>query len=102
MAAKLVVRREVRTSKDVAWYKAPDATKASVKAAGGIRAAAGHNVFNNGVKKFSTLFFPRVDLYDAYVARTDIAEAKAARSAYNAANGITENEVVISLPNFSM
>jgi phosphoserine aminotransferase len=101
MAAKLVITRQRRENTDVAWHKASDEAKASVKASG-IRSVTARRLFNNGLKKYTVTFFPRVELYDAWAANETIQGMVADRKAYNEANGIADHQVVIDMPNFKL
>lgn len=99
MAAKLVIIKQKRESVDVAFFATSEAQKAAISADTAVKAVAGERNFKNGLTKIRTLFFPSVELFDAWVASAAVQSAKAARAEYNAANGITESERVIDMPN---
>jgi hypothetical protein len=99
MAAKLVIIKQKRASTDVAFFAASAEQKAAVSADTSVRGVAGERNFKGGLTKIRTIFFPSVELFDAWAASDAVQAAKAARSAYNAANGITEHERVIDMPN---
>lgn len=99
MAAKLVIIKQKRESADVAFFAASAEQKAAIAADTSVKAVAGERNFKGGLTKIRTLFFPSVELFDAWAASEVVTAAKAARAAYNEANGITESERVIDMPN---
>lgn len=101
MAAKIVLRRQVRTSKDIAWYKATDdqKTAAKVVSQGTGRSVTGYRNYKLGLKNYNIKFFPSVALHTAHYADAGIKAIIDARKAYNTANGIVEKEITIDLPN---
>ena len=102
--AKILIRRYKKTSKDVEWYKTTDEQKAAVSAASKKehRSITARRHFNNGLKLYYVKFFPRVELYDAYVADAGMKAINDARKAYNTENGIDEKEIIIDMPNFNL
>lgn len=101
MAAKLVIIKQVRPSLDVPFYSTSQETKQAIKATG-IAATVGERNFRRGFKKVRTLFFPTVELYEAWASNATVAESIAARQAYNKANGIVERKTVVDLPNYKL
>ena len=99
MAAKLVIIKQKRESADTAFFTSSTEQKAAVTADISVRAVAGERNFKGGLTKIRTLFFPSVELYDAWVASEAASSIRTARAAHNAANGITESERVIDMPN---
>lgn len=99
MAAKLVIIKSKRESIDVPFFATSAEQKATIAAQADVKAVAAERNFKAGLTKIRTLFFPTVELYDAWVANAPIAEIQAAKAAYNAANGITETQRVIDMPN---
>ena len=98
MAAKLVIIKQKRESTDVAFFAASAETKAAVQAAG-LKGIVGERNFKGGLTKIRTLFFPTVELFDAWAADATVQAAHAERAAFNEANGITETQRVIDMPN---
>lgn len=99
MAAKLVIIKQKRESADVAFFSASEAQKAAVAADTTVKAVTGERHFKGGLTKIRTLFFPTVELFDAWVASEAVQAAHADRAAYNEANGIVESQRVIDMPN---
>lgn len=99
MAAKLVIIKQKRETADVAFFAPSVEQKASLAALTDVKAVVGERNFKGGLTKIRTLFFPTVELFDAWKANETVAAVKADRDAYNTANGITESERVIDFPN---
>ncbi len=99
MAAKLVIQKQKRETTDVAFFATSAEQKAAIAAQADVKAVAGERNFKGGLTKIRTLFFPTVELFEAWQANETVNGIKAERSAYNAANGITESERVIDMPN---
>lgn len=102
MAAKLVIIKQKRPSTDVAFFVASAETKAAIAALPNVKGVVGERNFKGGLTKIRTLFFPTVELYDAWAADATIQAAVAERAAFNEANGITETQRVIDMPNLSV
>jgi hypothetical protein len=101
MAAKLVVFKSTRPNTNVAFYEYTDAQRAELRASAPI-SVIGERVYADGLKKVRTLFFARVAHYDAWKASALVTARQADRAAYNAANGITEHEHVVDMPNYDL
>lgn len=103
MAAKIIIRRLKRTSKDIAWYTATDAQKASIASATKKehRSLTTRRHFNNGLTLYYIKFFPLKAKYDAYVADANMTAINDARKAHNTEKGITEKEIIIDMPNYN-
>lgn len=101
MSAKLVVYKLTRPNTNVPFYNASEAQKAQLKNEGP-PAVVGEKIYANGLKKIRTLFFPRTMHYNEWRNSALIAAHRADRDAYNAANGITEQEHVVDMPNYSL
>lgn len=101
MAAKLVIIKQVRSTLDVPFFCLNDEQKQLLKDAGTV-ASIGERLFARGFKKLRTLFFPTVELYDAWEANETIQALTAARAAYNTEKGITERKIVIDLPGYTL
>jgi len=101
MAAKLVIIKQIRSSLDIPFFRLDDTQKQSLKDAGTV-ATVGERLFARGFKKVRTLFFPTVELYDAWEANASIQSLTAARAAYNTEKGIVERKVVIDLPGYTL
>lgn len=101
MAAKLVIIKQVRSTLDVPFFSLNDAQKQTLKDAGTV-ASIGERLFARGFKKIRTLFFPTVELYDAWEANETIKALTAAREAYNTEKGIIERKHVIDLPGYTL
>lgn len=99
MAAKLVIIKQKRASTDVPFFAASEAQKAAVAADTTVKAVTGERHFKGGLTKVRTIFFPSVELFDAWQASSAVQAAHAARAAHNEANGITESQRVIDMPN---
>jgi len=101
--AKLLVRRQKRTDKAIEWYKISEDQKTAVSAASKKehRSITSRRHFNNGLKVYYIKFFPRVELYDAYVADAGMKAINDARKAYNTEKGIVENEIIVDMPNYN-
>lgn len=99
MAAKLVIIKQKRENADTAFFTTSPEQKAAVTADTSVRAVVAERNFKGGLTKLRTLFFPTVELYDAWAASEAVSSVRAARTAFNAANGITESERVIDMPN---
>lgn len=99
MAAKLVIQKQKRESTDVAFFQTTAEQKAAVAALTDVKAVVGERNFKGGLTKIRTIFFPTVELFDAWQADQTVAGIKASRSVYNADNGITETERVVDMPN---
>lgn len=99
MAAKLVIQKQKRESTEVAFFTTTAEQKASIAALTDVKAVVGERNFKGGLTKIRTIFFPTVELFDAWQANETVNGIKAQRSAYNEANGITESERVIDMPN---
>ena len=102
--AKLLIRRLKRTAKDIDWYKTTDEQKATISDASKKehRSITARRHFHNGLRLYYIKFFPRVALYDAYVADAGMKAINDARAAYNTEKGIDEKEIIIDMPNFNM
>ena len=70
MAAKLVIVKQKRETTDVEFFTATEEMKAAVTADTTVRGIAGERNFKGGLTKIRTIFFPTVELYDAWVAST--------------------------------
>jgi phosphoserine aminotransferase len=99
MAAKLVIIKQKRETADVEFFATSAEQKAALAALTDVKAVAGERNFKGGLIKIRTLFFPTVELFDAWTVNETVAGVRAQRVAYNAANGITESERVIDMPN---
>lgn len=99
MAAKLVIIKQKRETADVEFFATSAEQKAALASLTDVKAVVGERNFKTGLVKIRTLFFPTVELFDAWAADATVAAIKAERDAYNAANGITESERVIDFPN---
>jgi len=101
MAAKLVVFKSTRPNTNVAFHTYTDAQRAEMRTSGQIF-VVGERIYANGLKKVRTLFFARAAHYDAWRNSALVAARQADRAAYNAANGITEHEHVVDMPNYNL
>ena len=102
--AKMLIRRYKKTSKDIEWYKTTDEQKAAVSAASKKehRSITARRHFHNGLRLYYIKFFPREELYDAYVADAGMKAINDARKAYNTEKGIDEKEIIIDMPKFNL
>lgn len=98
MAAKLVIIKQKRPSVDVQFFSSTTEQKAALTATN-ISAVAGERNFKGGLTKIRTIFFPTVELFDAWQANDVASALTAERSAYNASNEITESQRIIDMPN---
>jgi len=102
MASKLVIIKQTRPSADVAFFAMSAEQKASVKTDSAVVAVAGERNVGRSLIKVRTLFFPYLAAYEEWQTSSVVAEVASARSAYNAANGITERVIEIDLPNLNL
>lgn len=101
MAAKLVIFKSTRPNTNVPFFSFTDSQRVEMRTAGPI-SVVGEKTYANGLKKIRTLFFARASHYDAWLNSALVASRRADRAAYNAANGITEHEHVVDMPNYNL
>jgi hypothetical protein len=100
MASKLMIVKQSRPSVDVPFYTQPVDTKAALKLIP-IPMVSGERNIDGGLKKIRTLFFANPAAFTAWEANQMIQDSIAARTAYNLANGITQETHVVDMPNYN-
>lgn len=100
MASKLLVIKQTRPSLDVPFYSPTAENKAAMRAEP-LPIVAGERNIASGLKKIRTLFFTNAQAFTDWQASELMQSNIAERAAYNAANGIIEEQHVVDMPQYN-
>jgi len=100
MASKLMIFKQTRPSLDVEFFVQPAETKAALKEFR-IPVVSGDRIVQSGLIKLRTLFFTNPAAFTEWTNNELIKSVIATRTAYNVANGITEETHVVDMPNYN-